>query len=321
MIDLIIPYYNNPEGLERTLASIDHNIFYVTIIDDHSDKIPVNPTADQVFRYNQNEGPGYARQWGIMKTSNPYIMFIDAGDTFVSWEVQQTILETVEDNPEENVIQFSYYYNGEVTKETDNRMHGKIYKREFIEKYRITFPCGTSWMNEDIGFNRTCRLCTKTENKPFLFIDIPVINWIKEENSLTQKDNQEMLYKWQTWSLSVASAYCIDMCRLNGVDVEEEIHEIAVALYYWFIRIVAERPKYMEDAWCGASLFYLHYKKEINPNKLLVGNAYIKKCIKYRNKIPFPINILRFAHDIYLEEIPKIYYGGDTNEEVCKADC
>ena len=312
MIDLIIPYYNNPEGLERTLASIDHNIFYVTVIDDHSDKIVTNPAADQVFRYNQNEGPGYARQWGITKTSNPYIMFIDTGDTFVSWEVQQTILETVEDNPDENIISFPYYYKGEITKETDNRMHGKIYKREFIKKYEITFPFGTSWMNEDISFNRACRLCAKAENKPILFIDIPVIKWWEDENSLTQKDNQEVLYKHQTLALSIASVHCIENCRKHGVDVEDEIHEIAVALYYWFIRTVAERPQFMEGAWGGAFAFYNFYKKEINPNKLLVGNAYIKKCIKYRNKIPFPINILRFAHDIYLEEIPKIYYGGDT---------
>jgi glycosyltransferase involved in cell wall biosynthesis len=37
MIDLIIPYYNNPNGLKRTLESINTNIFYVTIIDDNSD--------------------------------------------------------------------------------------------------------------------------------------------------------------------------------------------------------------------------------------------------------------------------------------------
>ena len=312
MIDLIIPYYNNPEGLERTLASIDHNIFYVTVIDDHSDKTVTNPAADQVFRYNSNQGPGYARQWGIMKTSNPYIMFIDTGDTFASWEVQQTILETVEDNPEENVIQFSYYYDGEITKSTDNRLHGKIYKREFLEKYKLAFPSTTTWMNEDIGFNRACRLCTNSEDKPFMFIDIPVINWIREEDSLTQKDNQEALYKWQTWSLSLASVYCIETCRQNGIDVEEEIHEIAVALYYWFIRTVAERPEFLECAWDGAYLFYNHYKKEINPNKLLVGNAYIKKSLKYRNQVPFQINILRFAHDIYNFVIPKNYYGGDT---------
>lgn len=36
MIDLIIPYYNNPEGLQRTLASINRDVFYVTVIDDHS---------------------------------------------------------------------------------------------------------------------------------------------------------------------------------------------------------------------------------------------------------------------------------------------
>ena len=36
MIDLIIPYYNNPDGLIHTLDSINRDIFYVTVIDDGS---------------------------------------------------------------------------------------------------------------------------------------------------------------------------------------------------------------------------------------------------------------------------------------------
>jgi glycosyltransferase involved in cell wall biosynthesis len=36
MIDLIIPYYNNPEGLIQTLNSINTNVFKITIVDDGS---------------------------------------------------------------------------------------------------------------------------------------------------------------------------------------------------------------------------------------------------------------------------------------------
>jgi hypothetical protein len=49
-------------------------------------------------------------------------------------------------------------------------MHGKVYKREFINKYGITFTPESSYMNEDIGFNRACRLCGK-----MTFINLPVI--------------------------------------------------------------------------------------------------------------------------------------------------
>ena len=44
----------------------------------------------------------------------------------------------------------------------------------------------------------------------------------------------------------------------------------------------------------------------------MLGNPKIKQCLAYRNKINFPINILRFAHDIQLfNEVPKQYIGGD----------
>jgi hypothetical protein len=45
-------------------------------------------------------------------------------------------------------------------------------------------------MNEDVGFNRTCRLLTE-----FMYIDTPIIKWIPHEDSLTQKDNRAVLFK------------------------------------------------------------------------------------------------------------------------------
>ena len=47
MIDLIIPYYNNPDGLIHTLDSINKDIFYVTVIDDGSSLyLPYHPAID-----------------------------------------------------------------------------------------------------------------------------------------------------------------------------------------------------------------------------------------------------------------------------------
>jgi len=44
MIDLIIPYYNNPHGLYYTLKSINSDVFYTTVIDDAStETLPLYP--------------------------------------------------------------------------------------------------------------------------------------------------------------------------------------------------------------------------------------------------------------------------------------
>ena len=298
MIDLIIPYYNNPDGLIHTLDSINKDIFYITIIDDGSSLyLPYHPAIDQVFRHI-NCGPGLSRQKGIEKTNNPYIMFLDTGDIFLSKEVQKEITRAIYIDPNVDMFSFPYYHKDKLTTDTDNRMHGKVYKRKFIEKYDISFCADSSYMNEDIGFNRTCRYLTNIE-----FINTPIISQIYDEQSLTEKDNQADLYRDQTRALALVSLHTIDICHKNNISVEEEINQIAIALYYWFIRVAAERPEYIQDAWSGARIFYTKLAQDIKPNHLALGNTYLKKCLQYRNQISFPINILRFADEIQKNEI------------------
>ena len=196
------------------------------------------------------------------------------------------------------MLVWPYIYKDEITKQSDNRMHGKLYKRSFIEKYHINFCNDSSYMNEDIGFNRTCRIISKAIQEPIVFFDKPIIKWIENENSLTQKDNRAVLYRDQTRTLSLTSIHTIELCKKNNIDVTEEINQISIALYYWFLKTVIERPEFIHEAWNGAKIFYKKYENDINPNTIMLGNPEIKKCLKLRGKVNFPINILRFYRDI-----------------------
>jgi len=40
-------------------------------------------------------------------------------------------------------------------------------------------------MDEDIGFNRTCRIISEAIEVPIKFIHKPVVRWIYSEDSLT----------------------------------------------------------------------------------------------------------------------------------------
>ena len=261
-----------------------------------------------MYHLNENRGPGYARQYGINKTSNEWIMFIDTGDRFISHTAFEQIELAIYEHSDADIISFPYLYKDEIPNELSNRMHGKIYKRKFLERCNITFAPESSYMNEDIGFNRACRMCTDN----IVYKHLPIIKWVEDENSLTQKDNNVSLYKDQCRALSLVSIHAINIAKQNKVSVREEINQISLSLYYWFIRVAAERPEYIQNAWAGAKIFYDYFKNEINPNTLLLGNAKLKQCLTYRNKISFPINILRFAHDMQLyNEVPKQYKGGD----------
>ena len=87
-------------------------------------------------------------------------MFIDTGDVFIGRTSFDAIEAAIRENPNADIISFPYIYKEKILNETSNRMHGKIYKRSFLEKYSITFAPESSYFNEDIGFNRACRLCT-----------------------------------------------------------------------------------------------------------------------------------------------------------------
>jgi glycosyltransferase involved in cell wall biosynthesis len=177
MIDLIIPHYNNIEGLKRTLASIDTHIFDVLVLDDAStDDISFIKSLPKHYLFLHNCGPGKVRQHGLRITDKSYVMFMDAGDVFTSFEAQQGIAAAAYAYPDVNVFSFPYFHKGKLTKETDNRIHGKLYKREFLDKYDISFAPESSYLNEDIGFNRTCRLCTEAENQPIFFGKLPVLD-------------------------------------------------------------------------------------------------------------------------------------------------
>ena len=91
MIDLIIPYYNNIDGLKRTLSSIDYTVFRVTIIDDCSPTNFIYPPNVTVIYNEKNVGPGIGRQIGIENTKNPYLMFLDAGDILLSKSTQRKL--------------------------------------------------------------------------------------------------------------------------------------------------------------------------------------------------------------------------------------
>lgn len=303
MIDLIIPFYNNGPGLIKTLDSVNTNVFHVTIVDDGSSYyLPPNINAAQVFRYNQNKGPGFARQFGLDRTYKPYVMFMDVGDVFISKELQKE-LEYQAFDTEPNLINYLYYHYGQLTDHFDNRLHGKVYKRAFLQEYEISFPLESSYLNEDIGFNRTCNIIINKKNLLQMGIDKPIIEQIKDENSLTQKDNRASLYRDQTRALSLVSIHTVNTLVKNNIDAREEINQITVSLYYWFIRTMAERPEFAQEAWAGARIFYQQFQNEIVPNNLVVGNAKLKQCLQYRNKIHFPINILRFVDDILKNEI------------------
>lgn len=220
-IDVVIPVYNVPEKiLFRCLSSIACQTIVddidVTIVDDASDeayKEIYNNLAlrfehllnIKVIGYAENGGPGVARQFGMDNVSNGYITFIDADDTFNGAYALQALRNAINMDNGVNVMSVGVFDEvhesqlppGEgpmlMPHEQDMIwMFGKLYKRSFIDKYRLRFH-PTSRANEDNGFNTIIRLISN-EQEQIKFIPAHVYFWHESPNSITRANDCQYSY-------------------------------------------------------------------------------------------------------------------------------
>ena len=217
-IDVIIPAYNvSDEILFRCLASIAcqdiASDLEVTIVDDASTTQNYAAVAKyfdsilkiNILRYETNGGPGVARQYGIDHTSNGYMTFIDADDTFNGSFALKALRNGIEMN--NGVFQMCVGVFDEVHEMGLNPgegpllmpheqdliwMFGKLYRRNFIDKYNIRFH-ESSRANEDNGFNTICRLCS-SEQEQINFIPAHVYYWHENPNSITRANDCQYSY-------------------------------------------------------------------------------------------------------------------------------
>lgn len=329
MLDIIIPTYKNKEGLRRTLSSIDFSLqpeITVTVIDDCS-KMYYNDILEdysglQIFYLPKNSGPGNARQYGIEMTNQPYLTFIDTDDTFLNKNVFPTILNTIKENPNDVMFTWQYKIDNKISKETNNRMHGRVYKREFIDRYNISFCPEASFTNEDIGFNRLCRMIIRDKNLPQKVFQDPIINYIKNENSITNFNKGEFFFCQQNTGLSLNTIHTLNIAEKNNLSINiilEELNSIMASLYYTFLCTAYERPKFLQEAWEGARLFYYNaFLKYIEINNSEIIMMYYAPFIKriYRRAKKWKnfqtLNYTRFLQDLRKYENPPMYYLFDN---------
>lgn len=218
-IDVIIPAYNVPDNiLFRCLASIACQDIVddleVTIVDDASTKQNYTNVAKNfdsimkinILRYETNGGPGVARQYGLDHTSNGYMTFIDADDTFNGAFALKALRNGIE--MQNDVFQMCVGVFDEIHETNlpagevgpilmDHPqdmvwMFGKLYRRSFIDKYNIHFHA-TSRANEDNGFNTLARLCMN-DYEQINFIPAHVYYWHENINSITRANDCQYSY-------------------------------------------------------------------------------------------------------------------------------
>jgi len=207
MVDIIIPVYNSLSTINRTLSSILYqNTSYeykVTLVDDCSKDNYENIISFyknfmdiDIIRLKRNSGPGYARQYGIDNTNNPYIIFVDSDDIFSSPDSLDFLVSNIISNDDDVLIStfLEETINGFIPKQNDFVwFHGKIYKRSFLELNNIRFNGYRK--NEDTGFNTFLFM----HDLKYTYLDFKTYIWCNNPDSITRKNNYEFAFEGSEW--------------------------------------------------------------------------------------------------------------------------
>lgn len=289
-IDVIIPAYKAQETILRTLSSIALQTIIddvdVTIVNDANGtykeyvKMFSPYMSIREIKLEKNGGPGVARQAGIDATENEFFTCIDADDTFngplalealrfgISEPVNLGNGMMVQDGFKcasatfmqlgENVRQQLPHQNDMVW------MFGKIYRREFIDKYKIRF--NETRANEDTGFNKIVQLLCDNPQEQIRFMpEICVYNWHNKPDSITRINDGQYGYDQCFCGWTDNMIYAIQHAKkqrpFSGA-VMQSIVAVMINLYFYWIETVARKPVFADQNWEYIKKFYtVCYKK------------------------------------------------------------
>ena len=315
-LDIIIPAYHASKKIVQTIFSFgsEYSFNFTIIIDGKEDTD--NYATDlgifngihniKLFQLENNSGPGIARNVGMDLTERPLLTFIDSGDTIISTLHFRNLLAQAFQHPEYYMISSSHYEeagdNLNTVAPSHNRMHGKIFRREFLNKYNIRFNPDSARSNEDFGFNMAARMICKNLSKQddidhICHYSEPVVCWRCDPDSITRQNDCAFYYQKNNMGLAKNSSYAIKIAE--SFDVQEEVineilYSVLASLFNFYYSTVNYRPEFTEEQLEGALYFYnvIMQNREINYDLMTlyynmeIANIYSQPWNPFKTKIP-----------------------------------
>lgn len=194
-ITVIIPCYNAQNTINRTLNSLEKQIykkFNVIVIDDGSTDKTISVVEQYILHssmnieivYQKNSGVSCARNRGILSAETPYITFLDADDEYFDNTLQ--ILHDIVITKNVDLACGSYVIvddekrKKQIIKNSDIKLKSKyemfeiyihhkiyrlnfgcaIYKKDILKKGKIEFACDIRYGEDTLFFLQYLRNCS-----------------------------------------------------------------------------------------------------------------------------------------------------------------
>lgn len=206
-IAVIIPTYKVHKTIKKTLCSLASQFgvsYKVYIVVDGEPMGSYDYLLDMfnfvdisILYKTENSGAGNTRQYGIEHTHEPFITFIDADDVYTNYNALHTMRSSFQDN---DVVVITPFYQELADGSFRIRasscltwLHGKMYRRSFLDKYKVHFLPEYSNSNEDAGFNSMIGLIANTTDERIKMLDTNAVTYVqlKNPNSITNRNDRE----------------------------------------------------------------------------------------------------------------------------------
>ena len=317
-LDIIIPHYNDVQGLRATLNSMNYGLANIIVVDDCSTQREGYEELKQEFplvtflQTEENGGQGVARQYGIERSSGMFITFIDAGDCLMSKEVLEHVLKTIKEHTQIYVFAYSWL-NEENNCQFDDDIGtfpGKIFRREFLESYDIKFGTTklTSYSNEDRGFMGICN-CVLDYMRSYdslrRYLPIKKVFYFRttNENSLTHAEN---FYNYKLLEgLVYNGEHIVKTCKKANIPfryVMLPITHLMVQLYGAYMKCARDCPELLEKNLINLKYFYHNVYKQYERVNQKALYFYYNKELRWlgsnTSNIYPRVNINRFIGEI-----------------------
>lgn len=294
MIDVIIPTYKAHDTLHRALSSISSQIIAdqveVTVV---NDCCPEGDYKDIIKRFRpylkikeiktpKNGGPGLARQYGIDHTHNPFITFLDADDMFGDAFSLKVLLQGI-NLKEEHACSMGMFLE-ELEEDstlphqpTLGWVHGKMFRRAFLEKHGIKFNSSRSC--EDFGFNS--KVFAMAGEEGMFNVQAFVYIWTNGENTIARINNSQYRYDQCFRGMLENSIDTLKFMEKKDIDYNtRQTHVLTsfIEAFFLYNEVLANVPIFNEQSWYYCRKFY-HYCKDYIDN--MTNDLLLKMCNDY----------------------------------------
>ena len=258
-LDIIVPHYKEPwevcSYLFNSIAmqrGIPFEDVRVIVVNDGDACVLPEEVFDGYpysveYHVKEHGGVSAARNYGLDRSDADYVMFCDSDDGFLNNYGLHLLFSAMQEG-------FDFLMSNFVEETRDQAgrpiivnhdkdltfMHGKCYRRQFLEDQNIRFHPGLT-IHEDGYFNNLAFLVAKNEGKT-RYISTPFYLWCWNENSVVRTDREDFTLKTYDHVMSARIATCSELAR-RGYLEEYEANVLITVLnsFYDF-----QKPAWME---------------------------------------------------------------------------